>query len=176
LAALGSALPSVANSAARFFSSRVNFYKYKGSVMNRTRISKAYRGDQHIGWKKTVAGRERFLGYGTSPADEAKAILIASALEAKWQLIKLSGGTELGDTDFDDAKELASGRSHQHMRQTLPTTSRPVIGESIGSVAEPTQTQMTSSSGQVGARRWLHAAIDEFVANVMHYVKAGHEQ
>ena len=52
----------------------------------KTRISKAYRGSEHVGWKKTVAGREWFLGYGTSPSDEAHAIAVATALEAKWQL------------------------------------------------------------------------------------------
>ncbi len=31
----------------------------------KTHISKAYRGQEHIGWKKTIGGRESFLGYGT---------------------------------------------------------------------------------------------------------------
>src|SRR4051812_34721058 len=77
--------------------------------MNKTRVSKAYRGKDHIGWKKTVAGRSWFLCYGVSPSDEALAIRIATALEAKWQLIKLSGGTELTEADLHEAKELVSG-------------------------------------------------------------------
>src|SRR4051812_7150697 len=89
----------------------------------KTRISKAYRGQDHIGWKKTVGGREWFLWYGTSSADEAKAIAIATALEAKWQLIKLAGATELSITDFEDAKALALGqpsRSTEPMQSTQP--------------------------------------------------------
>ena len=56
--------------------------------MNKTRVSKAYRGGQHVGFKKTVAGREWFLVYGISPADEARAISLAEVLDAKWKLIK----------------------------------------------------------------------------------------
>src|SRR5688500_16926566 len=76
----------------------------------KTRISKAYRGKKHIGWKKTVGGRSWFLGYGTSPADEAEAMAVATALEAKWQIIKLGGGREVGQTDFDEAKDLVENR------------------------------------------------------------------
>ena len=60
--------------------------------MNKTRVSKAYRGEQHVGFKKTVAHREWFLVYGITPADEAKAISLVEVLEAKWKLIKASGG------------------------------------------------------------------------------------
>jgi hypothetical protein len=76
----------------------------------KTRVSKAYRGKEHIGWKKTVAGREWFLGYGTSPAHEAKAIALAEVLEAKWKLAKASGRTQLTQTDFEEAKELIASR------------------------------------------------------------------
>jgi hypothetical protein len=72
----------------------------------KTRISKAYRGKEHVGWKKTVGGREWFLWYGTSPSDETRAIAIATVLEAKWHLIQASGGSYLSDTDFEDAKAI----------------------------------------------------------------------
>jgi hypothetical protein len=63
--------------------------------MNKTRVSKAYRGGEHVGFKKTVGGREWFLVYGISPADEARAISLAEVLDAKWKLTKASGGIEL---------------------------------------------------------------------------------
>src|SRR4051794_5285271 len=75
----------------------------------KTRVSKAYRNNQHIGWRKTIGGVERFLQYGTSPADEAKAIALAEILEAKWRLAKAAGDTQLSDTDFEDAKALVAG-------------------------------------------------------------------
>lgn len=78
--------------------------------MNKTRVSKAYRGGQHVGFKKTVAGREWFLVYGISPADEARAISLAEVLDAKWKLIKACGGVELSQTDFEDAKALIAGQ------------------------------------------------------------------
>src|SRR4051794_39142901 len=78
--------------------------------MMATRISKAYRGSEHIGWKKTVGGREWFLGYGIAGASEVKAIALAELLEAKWKLAKASGNAELSQTDFDDAKGLIEGR------------------------------------------------------------------
>jgi hypothetical protein len=43
-------------------------------MMNKTRVSKAYCGNDHIGWKKNVAGQNWFLWYDTSPANEAKAL------------------------------------------------------------------------------------------------------
>jgi hypothetical protein len=63
--------------------------------MSKVRISNAYRGEEHVLWKKSVAGRSWFLWYRTSPSDEANAITIATAMEAKWQLLKLSGASEL---------------------------------------------------------------------------------
>jgi hypothetical protein len=83
----------------------------------KTRISKAYRGKNHIGWKKTVRGRELFLGYGTRPADEARAIALAEVLDAKWKLVRASGGTELSQTDFDEAKALVTGLPFRRLAQ-----------------------------------------------------------
>jgi len=134
----------------------------------KTRVSKAYRGNAHIGFKKTVAGREWFLIYGTSPAREATAIAIATALEAKWKLIKLSGRSSLSDTDFNEASDLALG--HAARRDLgLPELSRP---EPAG--AKPFSTKyadgVDAPAGFVG-RRWLHASIDEFVATIMRNLK-----
>ena len=42
--------------------------------MNKTRVSKAYRGGQHVGFKKTVGGREWFLVYGISDAHPQTAL------------------------------------------------------------------------------------------------------
>jgi hypothetical protein len=76
----------------------------------KTRISKAYRGKDHVGWKKTVAGREWFLGYGTDPAHEARAISLAEVLDAKWRLIRATGGAELSETDFEESKAIIAGQ------------------------------------------------------------------
>ena len=116
----------------------------------KTRISKAYRGSEHVGWKKTVAGREWFLGYGTSPSDEAHAIAVATALEAKWQLIKLSGGTRLSETDFEDAKALGSGHPSRSPQPINPAPPASAAGPLTGSPVA------VAPAGQV-PRRWLHA-------------------
>jgi hypothetical protein len=126
----------------------------------KTRISKAYRGSEHVGWKKTVAGREWFLCYGTSPSDEARATAVATALQAQWQLIKLSGGTHLSETDFEDAKALALGQpshSPQPLKFALPVP-----------VAEPAPVLpvVVAPAGHA-PRRWLHASVDEFISYTM---------
>ncbi len=128
----------------------------------KTRVSKAYRGKEHVGWKKTVAGREWFLWYGTSPADEAKAIAIATALDAKWQLIKLAGGAELSNTDFEDAKALVLGQ---------PTrVPQPIHFQPPPPLAAPAPPQSSPPLG-TPVRRWLHASLDEVISTVMKSLK-----
>jgi hypothetical protein len=150
----------------------------------KTRVSKAYRGKQHVGWKKTVAGREWFLGYGTSPGDEAKAIALAEVLEAKWRLLKAAGVTEITQTDFEEAKELLAGRprwssarrSHDPLVEyreasssgaaTAPSDVSPApVAELAAAVSAPTP------AAPEHARRWLHASIDEFVATTRKKLK-----
>jgi integrase len=145
----------------------------------KTRISKAYRRNEHVGWKKTVGGREWFLGYGTSPADEAKSIQLAEVLEATWRLAKAAGATELSQTDFEAAKSLLSIRP----RRLPDSETTPAIIAAIAAVgAEPTtvcppQPALMAppapapvSAPNVG--RWLYAAIDEFVSTTKRSLKA----
>src|SRR5438067_709224 len=87
----------------------------------KARISKAYRGHKHVGWKKTVGNREWFLGSGTSPADEARAIRLAQALEARWQLAKFAGASELSETDFNEARDLVEGRQIARTPTSAPS-------------------------------------------------------
>lgn len=145
----------------------------------KTRISKAYRGEQHIGWKKTVGGREWFLGYGTSPADEAKAIRLAEVLEAKWKLIRASGGDELSQTDFEEAKDLVAGQprwtsARESLRLTvsapdpLPAPVRPAAAMAT---AEAPRSAVVVADPQ-SPRHWLYACIDEFVATTKRSLKA----
>jgi hypothetical protein len=151
--------------------------------MNRTRISKAYRGSQHVGWRKTVAGRDWFLGYGTTPSDEARARAVAEVLEAKWKLGRLAGATQLSETDLEDAKDLVAGRPTRPPIRSLserrnptdalvpptyaievplpPTAIAPSTGE-----AEPARASLP-----VPPPRWLHASIDEFVATTRRSLK-----
>lgn len=71
-------------------------------------ISKACRDSKHVGFKKSIAGRSRFLIYGTTAACETKAVAIATACVAKWQLLKLAGRTEFTDSDFEEATRSAT--------------------------------------------------------------------
>src|SRR5687767_5647252 len=114
-------------------------------------VSKAYRCDKHIGFKKTIAKRAWFLIYGTTAACEAKAIAIATACEAKWQLLKLSGRTEFTDSDFEEAKRIAMGQPD--VAETSPPppadTLRHVIALNTTGVGGSTTTSQAP-------RRWLH--------------------
>jgi hypothetical protein len=130
----------------------------------KTRISKAYRANQHVGWKKTVGGREWFLGYGISPSEEQKAIRLAEVLEAKWKLAKIAGATALTQNDFEEAKALLSGQPRwsiaqepaeklaQHRPGNIPT--------SVAMQSVPVESPSAAESSP--SRRWLHTAIDEF--------------
>lgn len=88
----------------------------------KTHVSKHFSDGRHDGWKKTVAGREWFLGYGTSAGDEAKAMRLAAGLAAKWQLVRLCGGSELSQSDFEEVKEMVGGRAPR-----LPATASVTI-------------------------------------------------
>jgi hypothetical protein len=154
----------------------------------KVQISKAYKGTKHVGWKKTIGRRSWFLGYGTSPADEAKAVSLATALEAMWQLIKLGGGSELTQTDFDDARDLVEGRprwsSAQSPDDLLPRVEAPAVRHALAlprqhrsalAVADPSAALPPTQAIRVEARpvsadgaprRWLYASMEAVVAHV----------
>jgi hypothetical protein len=145
--------------------------------MIKTRVSKAYRSDKHIGFKKTVGGREWFLVYGITPADEAKAISLVEVLDAKWKLIKASGGTSLSQTDFEDAKLLIAGQPRwASARQPVSAMSaaelNPAPGAASGTASSPAGfgPAPAVTVGSTG-RRWLYPAIDEFVATMKRSLK-----
>jgi hypothetical protein len=140
----------------------------------KTRISNAYRANKHIGWKKTVGGHEWFLGYGTSPADEAQAIKFASLLEAKWQFVKVAGGAKLSQADFDEVKDLVRGQ----IRQTVIADSPLEPPELLTQFQSPPNQPPTATAANPismyrpdTSRRWLYATIDEFVATLMRQIK-----
>ena len=154
----------------------------------KVRISRAFKGSKHIGWKKTVGGRVWFLGYGTSPADEAKAMALATALEAKWQILKLGGGTELTQTDFDDAKDLVACRprwsSAQSIDDLVPVPGPLATSGTLGALPAPPprpQVPLDRAGGtpvpearpdasphrsNPQPRHWLYEAMDEVIAHV----------
>jgi hypothetical protein len=141
----------------------------KWSSVMKTRISKAYRGQKHVGWKKTVGGREWYLGSGTSPSHEARAIRLAQALEARWQLAKIAGASELSETDFIEARDLVEGRQHGLVISLAPLSS---VAVKIDRPAPPSPQPATTATSQPALvtnpqRRWLLAALDEFVTYFM---------
>lgn len=150
----------------------------------KTRISKAYRGDKHIGFKKTVGGHEWFLGYGTSPGDEAKAITLAEVLEAKWRLAKAGGQSELAVSDFEDVKALIAGQPrHEAARASVhemvgagssrehATASMPASPAHLGPVPQELNHLGSRATPAPGSRRWLYASIDEFVSTTKRSLK-----
>ena len=116
----------------------------------KTQISKADKGNKHVGWKKTVGGEEWFLGYGVTAGDEADAKALAIALTAKWQLLRLAGRTELTDSDFEEAKELVSPRNRS--QAASPAASSPPSRE-IAGLPDSVLTPVTGTTG--GRSRWL---------------------
>lgn len=135
----------------------------------KARISKAYRGHKHVGWKKTVGNREWFLGSGTSPADEAKAIRLAEALEAKWQWAKIAGASELSATEFNEARDLVEGRQIAKLAAQMRVPSTGADAEASNPPSEPAPPVTTVRLPEVlnPCRRRLFASLDEFVANFM---------
>jgi len=132
-----------------------------------TRISKAYRGSEHIGWKKTVGGREWFLGYGTTPTAEAKAKSLAEVLEAKWKLLKITGHTGPSQTDFDEAKEITAGRPKWSAARAEPRMPKPQVQSSAASLPRrPDDDDVRVDGGRQHTKRWLYASIDEFVSTI----------
>lgn len=138
----------------------------------KVRISKLYRGDKHVGFKKTVGGHEWTLCYGTSPADEAKAIRFATALDAKWQLLKIQGQSHFSRTDFEEVKALVAGApSRAPLPQPLVNRSEEQLEEHATravAVLDAPNTQITEliTSESSSARRWLFEALDEVVLTV----------
>jgi hypothetical protein len=141
--------------------------------MNKTRVSKAYRGSNHIGWKKTVGGRGWFLCYGTSAASEAKGIAIATALEAKWQLEKLSGATALAQSDFDDVRELVEGQPRSTAMSARVHPGQ-IVPQIVAHIIPPTIAPATAAPSPVPPeqpRHWLYACLDEVIATVKQSLK-----
>ena len=141
--------------------------------MNKTRVSKAYRGGEHVGFNKTVGGREWFLVYGIGPADEARAISVAEVLDAKWELIKGSSGAELSQTDFEDAKLLIAGQPRwaSARQAAVPAMSaveltRAPISQSVTASSSAGSAPAPAVASASTGRHWLYAAIDEFVATM----------
>jgi hypothetical protein len=134
----------------------------------KTRVSKAYRNSQHVGWRKTIGGVERFLQYGTSPSDEAKAIALAEILEAKWRLAKAAGESQLSETDVEDAKALVAGVRRRPPNPELPPPIDPHREQprlrALAPVAEPAAP--TLAPANVPVRHWLYPSIDEFIAKI----------
>lgn len=129
----------------------------------KAQISKAYRDKEHVGFKKTVAGRSWFLLYGTTAGCEAKAIAIATACEAKWQLLKLQGRTEFTRSDFEECKQIALGQSNMPEDVPVVPQTAAVITPAADDSHRPPQSQ---------SRRWLHATLDEVVSWVLKELKA----
>jgi hypothetical protein len=139
----------------------------------KTRISKAYRGQKHVGWKKTVGNREWFLRSGTSAADEAKAIRLAQALEAKWQLAKIGGAEALTETDFNEARELVEGRQFPQRSAIMafPPSRIDVASEAKSADTEPAVAPVQPVISVGPPRRWLHSSLDEFIGTVKRSLK-----
>jgi hypothetical protein len=139
----------------------------------KTRISKHFSAGRHDGWKKTVAGREWFLGYGTSAIDEANSSKLAAGLEAKWQLVKLSGGTELSDSDYEDIKGLVLGlaapaQESPHAPIT-PLAALPVLVSVTN--ATPSPSVAVAPPGLNGPRKWLYESIDIYSGTLRRRIK-----
>ena len=80
--------------------------------------------------------------------------------KAKWYLTKLSGGTHLSETDYEDAKAIALG---QPIRSPQPISFPPPPP-----VAEPIPAPlMAAAPSSQPVRRWLHASIDEFISHML---------
>lgn len=129
----------------------------------KTQISKAFRGKEHVGWKKTIGGRSWFLGYGTTAADEARAVELASLLAAKLLLAQSKGQNKLTQADFDDAKAAIERKRAAAVRAPEPPA-LPVARELQVATTVPIGSPIRSGQG-------LYAAIDEFVATTRRKLK-----
>lgn len=134
-----------------------------------TRISKAFRGKKHVGWKKTIGGREWFLGYGITPAAESQAKELAEVLDAKWKLAKVAGRTQLSASDLDEAKALLSGQplwasAKQDVKSLVQIADQTAAAELPGSHNHAVQTTTCLP-------RWLFAAIEEFTSSIRPLIK-----
>lgn len=117
-------------------------------------VSKAYKGKEHVGFKKTVAGHEWFLIWGTTAAHELVAIRIAIALEAKAQLAKLTGERTLTKADFNEAVAIAEGRVPPRDRCDLPA-------EAVVQSTVPASSPIAPAEKGDG---WLFEGLDQVVA------------